>query len=96
MIVFLCPSCGRLGMLEPPETDEEVACLYCGSNDLDYLSRPGMSEGGDELLPQLERKVLEVLHLVYENYDFAGVEPEEREARLRALREYLENVPCKD
>jgi len=92
MIVILCSSCGRVGMIETPESEKEIACMYCGTDDSEWMSRPDL-DNPTEPLQQIEKSVLETLHQAYEVSDYASSDANDREAKLKVILAHVENVP---
>jgi hypothetical protein len=68
-LVFICAGCGRFGGFEVGEAEgEPFNCPHCGNSDIDWVSRPDISNGSDPIV-QLERAVLEKLNRAYAALD---------------------------
>jgi len=78
MLIFICPNCGRFGIQAVKEVDGKVTatCPYCGTEDIDWISRPDIEEAvkagektEEELLCVLEKSVLNAMAEAYDIYD---------------------------
>ena len=70
-LVFICAGCGRFGGFEVNEREVEDACFncpHCGNSDVDWISRPDVSNGSADI-NLLERKVIEKLMEAYKALD---------------------------
>jgi hypothetical protein len=103
MLVFICPSCGRFGLIQTPEKAIEAACPYCGNTDLDWLSRPdlekpkrvvGEVEGGFALgmLRSIESLAMHALNQAYDVYDSTSDSKATKDAALKEFESVLYNL----
>ena len=93
MLLFTCAGCGRVGSVETPESADEAVCVYCGNDDIDWISRPDMDGDGISVIAQAERAAFAALHRLYEVHDFIGMGEDKKEDTLTAMTKQLEKEP---
>ena len=93
MLLYMCVDCGRVGAVETPENVDDAACVYCGNEDIDWISRSDMDGPDIRVLAKAERAAFAALHRLYEVYDFAGMDDAKKDDTLQAMTAILEKEP---